>query len=124
MLSAPFYFSLGLGVSLFLVVLFLLLVYISIRVRKNRPIQSQLQTRPKSVSAQPKLNARIGQKSPMVVANSRANNSFAYGLSPDFKVETYNRVKRLLEEKEDVKTIARKEHLSLGEVRLIASLSE
>ncbi|MCJ7508697.1 MAG: hypothetical protein MUO85_08220 [candidate division Zixibacteria bacterium] len=124
MLSAPFYFSLGLGVSLFLVVLFLFLVYVSIRLRKNKPIQSQLQTRPKLISTQPKLNARIGQKSSTVAANSRASNSFAYGLSPDFKLETYNRVKRLLEEKKDIKTIAQKEHLSLGEVRLIASLSE
>jgi sensor domain CHASE-containing protein len=124
MLSAPFYFSLGLGISLFFVMLFVLLVYLSVRLRKQRPIQSQSQTKAKLVSIQPKLNAKISYKRPMVVTNSHIGSYSARSLSPSFNVETYNRVRKLLEEKEDIKTIAQKEHLSLGEVRLIASLKE
>ena len=124
MLSAPFYFSLGLGISFFFLVVFLLLVYLSVRIRANRPVRTQTQSKQKLILARPELNARVSGKSPMAITDSQMGKSVTNRLSPDFNPDTYHRVKKLLEEKKDIKAIAQQEKLSLGEVRLIASLNE
>ena len=123
MLSAPFYFTLGLGISLVFLVLLLFLLYFSIRQRKAELNKNKPKPEAKFVWTKLELNAKVSDKNSAVATNSRLGNSFSRA-TPDFNINTYNRVKKLLEENKDIKTIAREEKLSLGEVKLIASLSE
>ena len=126
MLSAPLYFVFGWGMSLVLVILLVLLLYLSFRRRRTKSSRGGTKSGKPEVKLVPKklkLNAKVGKDSSTVITNSRSGNSFERTFA-SFDMKTYHRVKKLLEERGDARVIAREERLSLGEVKLIASLSE
>ena len=122
MLSAPLYFAFGLGTSLVLLVLALFLTYFSFRQKRvSKGEKAQPEQEIKAAHNGLQLNARVSFKKPSPAVHLHLANSLNR-ISSSFDLNTYNRVKKMLEEKEDIKTIARQENLSLGEVKLLESL--
>lgn len=121
MLSAPLYFAFGLGTSLVLLVLLLFLTYLSLRQRRGSKGKVQPEREIGTAHNGLQLNARVSFKKPSPAIHLHLANSLNR-ISSSFDLNTYNRVKKMLEAKEDIKTIARQENLSLGEVKLLESL--
>jgi len=121
MLSAPLYFAFGLGTTLVFLVLFLFLIYLSVRQKTASKGMARQELETGTIQNKLKLNARVSLKKTSPNTGFHLASSFnRTGLH--FDPNIYDRVKKMLEEKKDIRAIAKQENLSLGEVRLLESL--